>query len=85
MDYIKNQINGSQYNDPEFFKKENQNIFNRTWQYVCQATEISEAGSYVTTKLGTEPIIILRGGDGELRAFHNVCPHRGARLFYALA
>ncbi|WP_090262363.1 aromatic ring-hydroxylating oxygenase subunit alpha [Pseudomonas panipatensis] len=80
MDFLKHQITGLEYSDPEIFKKEIEYIFNKTWQYFCQVSELSEAGSYITATLGTEPIIILKASDGKLRAFHNVCPHRGARM-----
>ncbi|RII79661.1 aromatic ring-hydroxylating oxygenase subunit alpha [Pseudomonas monteilii] len=80
MDFFKCQISGSDYSDPYTFDKEIKNIFNKTWQYVCHESELLAPGSYITATLGTEPILILRATDGSLRSFHNVCPHRGARM-----
>ncbi|WP_449431392.1 aromatic ring-hydroxylating oxygenase subunit alpha [Pseudomonas putida] len=71
---------GSYYNDEVIFKKELKYLFSRTWQYVCREDELRERGSYLTVTLGREPILLMRGQDNKLRAYHNICPHRGARL-----
>lgn len=50
------------------------------WLYVCRADELTRAGSYTLFELGRESVIVVRGHDDEIRAFHNICRHRGTRL-----
>ncbi|ASJ76160.1 aromatic ring-hydroxylating oxygenase subunit alpha [Granulosicoccus antarcticus] len=68
------------YNDPAFFDLDMQMIFHRDWLFAIPACEIPETGNYVTHKIGRTSVIIVRGADGEIRAFHNVCRHRGSTL-----
>ena len=51
-----------------------------SWQIVCHVNSIPRAGDYETFDLGPESVLVLRDRDGSIRAFHNVCRHRGARL-----
>ena len=67
------------YRDPEVLEVEQQRIFSRTWQLVGHVSQLSQQGSYITAQAGVEPVLVLRD-DGELRAFRNVCRHRGSRL-----
>ncbi|SRR6266516_7867147 len=55
-------------------------IFARHWIFVASEPEIPAPGDYLTVDIGRSSVIIVRGGDGTARAFHNVCRHRGARL-----
>lgn len=55
-------------------------IFARHWLFVTTEGELSEPGDYVTVEVGAYSVIILRDDDGDVRAFHNVCRHRGSRL-----
>jgi choline monooxygenase len=55
-------------------------IFDRTWQYAGHVGDLTEAGSYITASAGDQPVLVLRGEDGALRAFRNVCRHRGSEL-----
>ncbi|WP_162240068.1 aromatic ring-hydroxylating oxygenase subunit alpha [Pseudomonas sp. Leaf129] len=80
MDFFERQISGSDYSDQSTFDNETKNIFNKTWQYVCHESELPVSGSYITRVIGAEPILVLKASDGALRSFHNVCPHRGARM-----
>ena len=64
------------YTDPAYLAAERRRIFNRTWQLAGRLDQVSEPGSYFTTDVGDEPVIIVRGSDGELGGFHNVCRHR---------
>jgi len=68
------------YSDPAIFETEMQTIWAREWIFAASAAELPSPGSYVTLQLGTYPVIIVRGADGVIRAFHNVCRHRGQRL-----
>jgi Rieske 2Fe-2S family protein len=68
------------YTSPDIFEADMELIFGRTWIYVAVEPEVPEPGDYVTVNLGRNSIVILRDDDMGLRAFHNVCRHRGARL-----
>ena len=54
-------------------------VFARSWQWVCHQSQIADAGDYIVTTIAGLPLIILRGIDGQIRAFHNVCRHRANR------
>jgi Rieske 2Fe-2S family protein len=68
------------YRDPAVLELEQERIFGRTWQFVAHVSELTEPGRYLTATAGKEPVLVLRDDDGELRAFRNVCRHRGSRL-----
>ena len=65
------------YTDPAVHAVERERIFARTWQYACPAEWVAEPGDYVACHAGHVPIAVARADDGELRAFVNVCRHRG--------
>ena len=71
---------GRYYTDPAIFEREKRNIFERQWQYVCRAEDVPSPGRFVRVMVGNENVIVVRGRDGELRAFLNVCRHRGSTL-----
>lgn len=64
------------YTDANVFVAEKEKIFARTWQVVGHASQVANAGDYFTTELIGEPLLFVRGGDGRLRGFYNVCRHR---------
>ena len=70
----------SWYSDDEVLRRERSRIFACTWQYGGRAGDVAEPGSFLTTDAGGVPILVTRDGAGELRAFLNVCRHRGAVL-----
>lgn len=55
-------------------------IWTREWIFAAAAAEMPKAGAYVTLRIGDYPVIVVRGADGEFRAFHNTCRHRGSRI-----
>jgi len=67
----------SWYSDPEVLNLEHERIFHRTWQYAGVADDVAEPGAFLTSRAGRIPVVVVRGRDGELRAFANVCRHRG--------
>lgn len=71
---------GSYYTDQEIFNRELRTIWQSTWQMVGRIEAIPNPGDYLSCMLGNEPIAVIRLEDGSLKAMHNVCPHRGARL-----
>ena len=68
------------YTDAAVFAAEKERILHRSWQYVGHTAQVANAGDFITTKLGDVPIIIARNTDGGLRAFANVCRHRGSEV-----
>jgi choline monooxygenase len=70
----------SWYSDEEQLRRERRAIFARSWQYAGRAAEVAEPGSFLATDAGGVPILVTRDKAGELRAFLNVCRHRGAVL-----
>ncbi|MFG1922852.1 aromatic ring-hydroxylating dioxygenase subunit alpha [Cryptosporangium sp. NPDC048952] len=71
---------GRAYTDPEIFAAEQQRIFSHEWMYVVRADELATKGSAVRRQVGQDNVIVVRDRSGGLRAFLNVCRHRGARL-----
>jgi Rieske 2Fe-2S family protein len=65
------------YRDDAWFRTEQRRLFARSWALVGAAQDLTNTGDYVTATVGGVPIIVVRGDDGVLRAFHNVCRHRG--------
>jgi phenylpropionate dioxygenase-like ring-hydroxylating dioxygenase large terminal subunit len=70
----------SWYSDEELLRRERRAIFARSWQYGGRADQVASPGSFLATDAGGIPILVVRGKDGVLRAFLNVCRHRGAVL-----
>jgi carnitine monooxygenase subunit len=68
------------YSDPEFAALENDRIFRPGWQVVCHVSDIAKAGDWHSLDYIGESVIVVRGVDQQLRAFTNVCRHRGSRL-----
>ena len=68
------------YLSPEIYQRDLSLIFGRHWIFVGVEPEIPEAGDLFTVDIGSDSIIVVRDDDLQVRAFHNVCRHRGARL-----
>lgn len=68
------------YSDPAIYAEEQDAIFARSWIFVGHESQIAEPGSYKTVELADESIALVRGRDGALRAFYNVCQHRAHRI-----
>jgi phenylpropionate dioxygenase-like ring-hydroxylating dioxygenase large terminal subunit len=68
------------YYDPEFFEAEKAAFLRASPQVVCHESEIALAGEWRSLEYLGESVIVIRGDDGEVRAFSNVCRHRGSRL-----
>lgn len=68
----------SWYTDPAVLELERERIFRRSWQYVGRTDEVAEPGSYTTGHAGHVPVVLVRDEEGTLRAFLNVCRHRGS-------
>jgi choline monooxygenase len=68
------------YRDPAVLEAEHERILERSWQLAGHVSELAEPGDYITTHAGTQPVLVLRDKQGALRAFRNVCRHRGSRV-----
>src|ERR1700726_804739 len=69
--------------DPSIFQQERLRIFFRSWHLVAHVNELRTPGDFVTHEILEQSVIVTRGKDGEIRAFHNACQHRGNRLLDA--
>jgi choline monooxygenase len=68
------------YTSEEFYRKEVETIWMREWNFFGRADRIPDAGDYFSVDLVGVPVIVVRGKDGEVRAFSNSCRHRGAAM-----
>ena len=78
-------ICGEWYVDPRVAELERQFVFAQTWQLVGRVDQLSNPGQYVTSRIAGEPIVVIRGSDGVLRGFVNVCQHHAAEVMTAAA
>jgi choline monooxygenase len=68
------------YTNPSVLEHEREQVFARSWQLAAHAGELAGAGDHVVCTVAGVPVLIVRGADGVLRAFHNVCRHRAGPL-----
>ncbi len=68
------------YQSAEIFDLDIATIFGKHWIYVAVEPDVPEPGDYITVKIGHDSVIILRDDDAQIKAFHNVCRHRGSRI-----
>jgi phenylpropionate dioxygenase-like ring-hydroxylating dioxygenase large terminal subunit len=68
------------YTSAEIAAVERRSVFGSTWQFVGRTDQVASPGSYLTADVAGEPILVVRGDDGVLRAFFNVCRHRAAPI-----
>ena len=77
---IRDRIPKERYRDPAFHALEADLLWPRVWQMACRLEQIPEPGDYAEYSILDESVIIVRGEDGDIRAFQNACRHRGVRL-----
>ncbi|RJS94410.1 aromatic ring-hydroxylating dioxygenase subunit alpha [Salinisphaera sp. Q1T1-3] len=68
------------YNDEQLFALDMQNIFEKEWLFAGMTCEIPKKGCFLTVNVGDNSVVVVRGEEDSIRAFHNVCRHRGSRL-----
>ena len=68
------------YHSPGWLQLEQERIFGRHWVFAAADGELPDTGSIKPLEVGGTPIMMVRGTDGEVRAFHNICRHRGTLL-----
>lgn len=74
--YLDNRI----FTDDAIFAAEQQRIFSKVWQFACHESEVASVGDFRCVRIADKSIIVVRGEDGEVRCFHNVCRHRSAEV-----
>ena len=72
------------YSNPELFNLEYEAFFLRRWQFVGHVNEVRDVGDFITHDIGRDNVFVIRGKDGQLRAFKNVCRHRASRVLQGL-
>lgn len=68
------------YNDPELFGLDMERVFRNTWLFAGHANRIPHPGDYFTHQLGNDPLVFIRGDNGEVHGHFNMCRHRGSRI-----
>lgn len=76
-------IPGAWYTDRRVEDLEQTTVWSRNWLMVGRASQVAEPGQFLTATVANEPIVVVRGNDGELRAFFNVCRHHAAAVMTA--
>lgn len=68
------------YRDEDVYQQDLEQIWHQEWIFAGHTIEIEKPGEYITLQIGDYPVVIIRGDDSEVRAFHNACRHRGSRV-----
>lgn len=71
---------GFYYSDPEILEREKARIFEGAWHFIAHVSELESPGAYVSADILGEPVFVMRGRDGAVSGFYNVCQHRAHRL-----
>lgn len=77
------QVHKDLYLSPELFALEQREFFGNTWQYAGHTSQIPAPLDYLTVDIAGQSLLILRDNEGEVRALHNRCAHKGVRLYTA--
>jgi len=68
------------FSDPRIFELEMKYIFEANWVFLGLTSQVPHPHDYLTTTVGRQPVVVMRDGEGNLNAFINSCPHKGAKL-----
>lgn len=78
---LPDRVHRSVYTDPGIFELEMTRLFGRAWIYLGHDSQIPRAGQFFTTRIGREPVLVVRQDDGSIRALFNRCAHKGMQLW----
>src|SRR4051812_16419043 len=73
-------ISVGRYIDPGFARLEYEKLWSRVWQAAARLDEIPRVGDFTTYTIGDQSVVLVRAEDSSVKAYHNVCPHRGTSL-----
>jgi len=73
-------LHADAYTQQKWFDVEQTEVFARSWRWICHVEKLRDVGAYVATTMAGMPVVAVRGNDGVLRAFFNVCKHRAHEL-----
>lgn len=82
-DWDRSGLPGWAYFSDELLELEKDALFRRHWQLACHISDVAEPGDFITFDVAGERALIVRGKDGRVRGFHNLCRHRGSRVVAA--
>jgi len=75
-------ITGDRYTSKDFMEKELKKLWPKVWNIGGWSRELQKEGDFITHNIGRESILIVKEKNNKIKAFHNVCPHRGNRLIH---
>jgi len=79
-DWDRRGLPGWTYFNHELLELEKEELFRKRWQLACHVNDVPEPGDYITFDVAEERALVVRGHDGVIRAFYNLCRHRGSRV-----
>ncbi len=77
---VKQLLPKTSYYEPAWFERERRELFDQAWVFACPASELEATGDFFTLRFMDHALVVVRDEQGELRAFHNVCRHRGCEV-----
>lgn len=77
---IRKTLPGAAYHSEESYAVDTERVFYRNWVYVGRAERVARPGAWIRVEIADESILVVRGKDERIRAFYNVCRHRGSRI-----
>ena len=75
-----NRVHRSVYTDPEIFKLEMKRIWGRSWVYVGHESQVNQPGQFITTTIGSEPVVLVRDKENGIHVLYNRCGHKGSKV-----